>query len=101
MQPEFAPLGSCVDGLRGAHEEPLEDIGQMSHSELIVEVDSSLAEGARHTIMQSKCCLQDLDPQLLNVFTKFLQVALHTKGNSVSQEGHLNFCRAALLKFPG
>ena len=54
----------------------LEDIGQVPHSELVVEVDSGLAEGGRDLIVQGQGGLQDLGAHVLNIFLELLQVTL-------------------------
>ena len=66
MDPQFNQIIRFFDSLWLGYEQSLEDVGQVSHIELIMEVDGSLPEVPFHLSVQVKCCLDNGSDELLD-----------------------------------
>ena len=78
MQPQARQLVGVVELLWGGHEQALEHICQMPDGELVMEVNSRLAEGAGNLVMERQGSLQDLGPKLL---------LMHVRLNYINRPG--------------
>jgi hypothetical protein len=74
VDPEFDEHVGLLDGLLFSDKETLEDIGQVTHIELVMEVNSSLTEGTLDVTVKLESSLNNGCNQLLNGSLKFAEV---------------------------
>jgi len=66
MDPQFDQQIGLLDGFNLRNQQALENIGQVAHVELVVEVDSCLTERSNDVTMQLESALDDWSYQFLD-----------------------------------
>ena len=86
VYPKSSQIVWFLDGLKLGLEKTLEDIGQMTNIEFIVEVDGSLSEVSLDLTLEIEGCLDHTSNAILDGALEFAEVLVH-EGTEDCEQG--------------
>jgi len=89
VKPQLDKVIGFLDGLGLGDEETLENVGQMTHIELIMEVEGGLSEGGLNTAVEGQSRLDDGGDQLLDGALELAEVLVQEGSEDGVQGGLL------------
>jgi len=88
VDPQFDQKVGFLDGFTLSNEEALENVGQVTHVEFVMEVDGSFTERSSDISMELKGAFDDWGNQFLNCALKLAEMLVQERAvNSVQGRG--------------